>query len=210
MDSQIGQGQTTEGIWLSLNKDQNVVVLDIEGTDSMERKEQRMTFEQTTSLFALAMADVLMINLDTRVIGQYNGCNYGLLKVIFDVNMQLFEQKLDKKLLFVLRDFDPQENQMDRIKDALNKDLENIWNGINKPLQHQNSSITDFFKIDYEFLADYRDEPDTFEEQCVQLRKRFTIDDASTLFNKQSEEPVPMDGLSIYFEQAWETVKGNK
>jgi hypothetical protein len=59
-------------------------------------------------------------------------------------------------------------------------------------------------------LADYRDEPDTFEEQCVQLRKRFTIDDASTLFNKQSEEPVPMDGLSIYFEQAWETVKGNK
>lgn len=35
----------------------------------MERKEQRMTFEQTTSLFALAMADVLMINLDTRVIG---------------------------------------------------------------------------------------------------------------------------------------------
>jgi len=41
---------------------------------------------------------------------------------------------LDKKLLFVLRDFDPNENEKDRIKAALNKDLENIWNGINKPL----------------------------------------------------------------------------
>ena len=85
-------------------------MLDIEGTDAMERGDQRLTFEQTTSLFALAMSDVIMINLDTRAIGQYNGCNYGLLKVIFDVNMQLFEQKLDKKLLFVLRDFDPEEN----------------------------------------------------------------------------------------------------
>ena len=69
MDSQIGQGQTTEGIWLGLNSAKNIIVLDIEGTDSMERGEQRLTFEQTTSLFALAMADVLMINLDTRTIG---------------------------------------------------------------------------------------------------------------------------------------------
>lgn len=64
-----------------------------------------MTFEQTTSLFALAMADVLVINMWSSDIGRHAASNYGLLKVIFEVNLKLFDQKSQKKLLFVLRDY---------------------------------------------------------------------------------------------------------
>jgi protein SEY1 len=39
MDSDYGRTQTTKGIWMSINQDRNVLVFDIEGTDSKERGE---------------------------------------------------------------------------------------------------------------------------------------------------------------------------
>ena len=140
MDSDLGRTQTTKGIWMAKNNENNILVFDIEGTDSKERGEQRMTFEQTTSLFALAIADVLLINMWTNDIGRYGASNYGLLKVIFEVNLKLFDQKSSKKLLFILRDFDDRGNNFERIKGILEKDLTNIWNEIYKPDKFANST----------------------------------------------------------------------
>lgn len=42
LDSQRGRMQTTKGIWMAHNKPGNILVFDIEGTDSKERGEQRM------------------------------------------------------------------------------------------------------------------------------------------------------------------------
>lgn len=42
MDESKGRQQTTKGIWLNRNLNGNLLVLDIEGTDSKERGEQRM------------------------------------------------------------------------------------------------------------------------------------------------------------------------
>lgn len=125
---------------MAKNNDSNILVFDIEGTDSKERGEQRMTFEQTTSLFALAIADVLLINMWTTDIGRYGASNYGLLKVIFEVNLKLFDQKSSKKLLFVLRDFDDRGNNFERIKGILEGDLKKIWSEIYKPDKFANSS----------------------------------------------------------------------
>ena len=115
LDSSKGRNQTTKGIWMARNPEGSILVFDIEGTDSKERGEQRMTFEQTTSLFALAIADVLLINMWTTDIGRYGASNYGLLRVIFEVNLKLFGQSSAKKLLFVLRDFDDRGNNFERI-----------------------------------------------------------------------------------------------
>lgn len=62
-----GRGQTTQGIWVAMNKEYKVIILDCEGTDSKERGEDRLRFEHCSSLFALAMADVLIINMWTNV-----------------------------------------------------------------------------------------------------------------------------------------------
>lgn len=145
MDGDNGRTQTTKGIWMAINQDSNILVFDIEGTDSKERGEQRLTFEQTTSLFALAIADVLLINMWTTDIGRYGASNYGLLKVIFEVNLKLFDQKSNKKLLFVLRDFDDRGNNFQKIQGILEADLNRIWSEIYKPEKFANSKPQDFF-----------------------------------------------------------------
>lgn len=39
MDGNHGRTQTTKGIWMAINQDSNILVFDIEGTDSKERGE---------------------------------------------------------------------------------------------------------------------------------------------------------------------------
>jgi protein SEY1 len=85
--------QTTKGIWIGLgNKTDNILVMDVEGTDSRERGENQ-DFERKTALFTLAVAEVLLINMWEHSIGLYNGANYGLLKTVLGVHLQLFQQR---------------------------------------------------------------------------------------------------------------------
>ena len=43
------------------------------------------------SLFALAIADVLIINMWTHDVGRHDASNYGMLQDIFEVNLRLFD-----------------------------------------------------------------------------------------------------------------------
>jgi protein SEY1 len=94
--------QTTRGIWMSKNKMQrpgpgdrssqmadNVLVMDVEGTDGRERGEDQ-DFERKSALFALATSEVLIVNIWEHQVGLYQGANMGLLKTVFEVNLQLF------------------------------------------------------------------------------------------------------------------------
>lgn len=75
----------------------------------MERGEQRSTFENTLSLFVLAVTDVLLINMWYTDIGKYTGSNFGLLKVILESNLKLFGNANKKRLLFVIRDYSDED-----------------------------------------------------------------------------------------------------
>lgn len=68
MNSSNGRGQTTKGVWVAGHKEQRVMIIDCEGTDSKNRKEdERGKFEHSSSLFALSLSDVLIINMWTNV-----------------------------------------------------------------------------------------------------------------------------------------------
>ena len=97
--------QTTKGIWMSKNKKDhettdskkmadNILVMDVEGTDGRERGEDQ-DFERKSALFALATSEVLIVNIWEHQVGLYQGANMGLLKVVFEVNLELFLK--DKK-----------------------------------------------------------------------------------------------------------------
>lgn len=88
---------------------------------------------------ALAIADVLLINMWTTDIGRYGASNYGLLKVIFECNLKLFGQSSAKKLLFVIRDFDDRGNNRQRIQELIDTDIKNLWSEIYKPDQYKDS-----------------------------------------------------------------------
>ncbi|RKP22326.1 RHD3/Sey1 [Syncephalis pseudoplumigaleata] len=66
--------------------------MDVEGTDGRERGENQ-DFERKSALFSLATAEVLIVNLWEHMVGLYNGANMGLLKTVFEVNLQLFQKK---------------------------------------------------------------------------------------------------------------------
>ena len=64
MDEQKGRQQTTKGIWLNRNEAGNILVLDIEGTDSKERGEQRMvSIDYTLLIHKLKSLTLCVISL---------------------------------------------------------------------------------------------------------------------------------------------------
>lgn len=99
--SETERRQTTKGIWMSKNKNEgaeladsqrmadNILVMDVEGTDGRERGEDQ-DFERKSALFALATSEVLILNIWEHQVGLYQGANMGLLKTVFEVNLQLF------------------------------------------------------------------------------------------------------------------------
>lgn len=98
--SESDRRQTTKGIWMSKNKRDhvdgdskkmadNILVMDVEGTDGRERGEDQ-DFERKSALFALATSEVLIVNIWEHQVGLYQGANMGLLKVVFEVNLELF------------------------------------------------------------------------------------------------------------------------
>ena len=103
--SETDRKQTTKGIWMSKDKKdhadgvaksmaENILVMDVEGTDGRERGEDQ-DFERKSALFALATSEVLIVNIWEHQVGLYQGANMGLLKVVFEVNLELFLK--DKK-----------------------------------------------------------------------------------------------------------------
>src|SRR6202012_5759327 len=158
--SEAERRQTTKGIWLAKNKSsatqmaENILVMDVEGTDGRERGEDQ-DFERKSSLFALATSEVLMVNIWEHQVGLYQGANMGLLKTVFEVNLQLFlkdKATVHRSLLFfVIRDHighTPLEN----LKNTLMADLNNIWYGLSKPPGLESSKISDFFDFAFTTL----------------------------------------------------------
>ena len=88
MDAEVGRGQTTKGIWVSKSPkvpEVATLVMDLEGSDGRERGEDDTNFERQSALFALSVADVLLVNIWCHDIGREQGSGKPLLKTIFQV-----------------------------------------------------------------------------------------------------------------------------
>jgi hypothetical protein len=184
--------QTTKGIWLSRGRGMHVLVMDVEGTDGRERGEDQ-DFERKSALFSMATSEVIILNLWEHQVGLYQGANMGLLKTVFEVNLQLFQNqkryiyhlhmisfffftdlcysKERTLLLIVIRDFvgaTPLEN----LASTLKADLEKIWDSLSKPEGLENCKITDYFDFMFTGLPHKILLPEKFDEEIVKLRSR--------------------------------------
>lgn len=86
MDADAGRQQTTQGIWLDVSPkvaEVPTLVMDLEGSDGRERGEDDTSFERQSALFALATADVLLINMFAVNIGRVQGSGAPMLKTVF-------------------------------------------------------------------------------------------------------------------------------
>ena len=184
MNSSVRRGQTTKGVWIAGHKDQKVLIIDCEGTDSVSRnEEERSKFEHTSSLFALAMSDVLIINMWTSDVGRYTASNYGVLKIVFEMNLKLFQQNYSKKILILLRDFDPSRNKKDKIESMILQDIHNIWDEIKIPDKYKGKKPEDFFTFEFITLPNKIYVPDKFDQEVAVLKERLKHDNENYIFS---------------------------
>ncbi|GJJ68409.1 protein SEY1 [Entomortierella parvispora] len=210
--SESSRQQTTKGIWISKGKDMKVLIMDVEGTDGRERGEDQ-DFERKSALFSLATSEVLIVNMWEHQVGLYNGANMGLLKTVFEVNLQLFGSNRGKEktlLLFVIRDH-VGATPLANLSNTLKADLDRIWQGLSKPEGLENCKILDYFDFSFTTLAHKLLQPERFEEEVALLRQRFIEpSNPDYVFKPQYSKRVPADGLHVYAEAIWEKIVTNK
>lgn len=215
MDALTGRQQTTRGIWLARSPKVAApitLVMDLEGSDGRERGEDDTSFERQSALFALATADILLVNMWAKDVGREAGAGKPLLKTIFQVNLKLFQPSPGARravLLFVLRD--RTKTPLEKLKETWEADLDRMWAAIAKPAAYENSQISDFFEIQYAALSNYEDRTDEFMAESTLLRRRFTDDanDDEGLL-RQSPHKLPGQALALSMGKVWEVVHENK
>ena len=227
--------QTTKGIWMSKNKKEhaagtaqamaeNILVMDVEGTDGRERGEDQ-DFERKSALFALATSEVLIVNIWEHQVGLYQGANMGLLKTVFEVNLQLFlkdSKAVPRSLLFfVIRDH-LGTTPLSNLKQTLLQDLSRIWASLSKPQGLENSRIEDYFDFAFVALPHKILQPERFEQEVQKLGTRFRegykdpkraglVDDQSeAILLPEYHRRIPADGFPMYAEGVWEQIDSNK
>ena len=212
MNSTVLRGQTTKGVWMAADYRSKILIIDCEGTDSKSRSEQdRGKFEHSSSLFALAMSDILIINMWTSDVGRYTASNYGVLKIVFEMNLKLFEQKTAKKIIIFLRDFDPTRNRKDKIECLILEDIHKIWSDIKIPEIYAGKGPENFFSFEFITLPHLIYREKDFKVEIVNLRKRLDKDNPNYFFNNLSSiKNVPADGLKQYINQIWNDIMNDK
>lgn len=143
--------------------------------------------------------------------GRYTASNYGVLKIVFEMNLKLFQQECSKKILIVLRDFDPKRNDREKIVQLIMKDIMTIWAEIKKPEKFKDSQPSSFFEFDFVTLPHKKYCEEQFEQAVDELRLRLNSNDPQYFFKHASKEKnVPADGLKCYINQIWGDIINEK
>ena len=210
LDALKGRNQTTRGIHLACNLPCKSIVVDIEGTDSQIRGDDGAAFEQMSALFALAISDILMVNMWTSEIGRYKAASVGLLKTIFEVNLKLFGQEGKKRILFVLRDFNESSNNLTILKQQISKTMEEIWDKIKKPSHLSLCNVFDCFEFDFHTIAVKDFKPEEFVRDINTLREKFMDSSRNDYLFRHKITDVPIDGIPRYLSEIWTIIHSDK
>ncbi|XP_008808503.1 protein ROOT HAIR DEFECTIVE 3-like [Phoenix dactylifera] len=209
MDALSGRSQTTKGIWLAKCADIEpcTLVMDLEGTDGRERGEDDTAFEKQSALFALAISDIVLINMWCHDIGREQAANKPLLKTVFQVMMRLFSPR-KTTLLFVIRD--KTKTPLKNLEPVLREDIQKIWDSVSKPQALKETPLIEFFNVEVVALSSYEEKEELFKEQVASLRQRFFHSIAPGGLAGDRRGVVPASGFSFSAQQIWKVIKENK
>ncbi|KAK1259395.1 Protein ROOT HAIR DEFECTIVE 3 [Acorus gramineus] len=209
MDAFRGRSQTTKGIWLAQGEgiDPFTLIMDLEGTDGRERGEDDTAFEKQSALFALAVSDIVLINMWCHDIGREQAANKPLLKTVFQVMMRLFSPR-KTTLLFVIRD--KTKSPLEYLEPILREDIQKIWDNVSKPQAHRETPLSEFFNIEVVALSSYEEKEEQFKDQVASLRQRFYHSIAPGGLAGDRRGVVPASGFSYSAQQIWTVIKENR
>ncbi|CAN0878019.1 Protein ROOT HAIR DEFECTIVE 3 homolog 1 [Linum grandiflorum] len=209
MDAFRGRSQTTKGIWLAkcAEIEPCTLVMDLEGTDGRERGEDDTAFEKQSALFALAVSDIVLINMWCHDIGREQAANKPLLKTVFQVMLRLFSPR-KTTLMFVIRD--KSKTPLENLEPVLREDIQKIWDSVPKPQAHESTPLSEFFNVEVVALSSFEEKEEQFREQVANLRKRFNQSIAPGGLAGDRRGAVPASGFSFSSQAIWKVIKENK
>ncbi|KAM5587220.1 protein ROOT HAIR DEFECTIVE 3 [Rosa sericea] len=209
MDAFRGRSQTTKGIWIAkcVGIEPCTIGMDLEGTDGRERGEDDTTFEKQSALFALAVSDIVLINMWCHDIGREQAANKPLLKTVFQVMMRLFSPR-KTTLLFVIRD--KTKTPFEYLEPVLREDIQKIWDSVPKPQAHKSTPLSEFFTVEVVALSSYEEKEEKFKEEVAELRQRFFHSISPGGLAGDRRGVVPASGFSFSAQQIWKVIKENK
>ncbi|BFG28356.1 hypothetical protein CerSpe_146300 [Prunus speciosa] len=211
MNANSVRSQTTKGIWIAkcVGIEPRTIAMDLEGTDGGERGQDDTAFEKQSALFALAVSDIVLINvsLDEQ--------DKPFLETFFQVMMR-FSFPRKTMLMFVIHDNSktPFQHWHPGLRKFIlnvlfSKALEEIWNGVPKPQAYKSTRFSDFFSEEVVVMSSY-EEKEKFKEEVAQLRQRFSHSISPGGFAGDRRGVVPASGFSFSAQQIWKVIKENK
>eukprot|EP01053_Blabericola_migrator_P006804 Blabericola_migrator_1__6803@NODE_3444_length_1773_cov_30_315358_g2142_i0_p1_GENE_NODE_3444_length_1773_cov_30_315358_g2142_i0NODE_3444_length_1773_cov_30_315358_g2142_i0_p1_ORF_typecomplete_len505_score85_37RHD3/PF05879_12/4_8e44GBP/PF02263_19/1_1e14MMR_HSR1/PF01926_23/1_6e06Dynamin_N/PF00350_23/0_00047IIGP/PF05049_13/0_00098Roc/PF08477_13/0_15Roc/PF08477_13/1e03Septin/PF00735_18/0_071DUF87/PF01935_17/0_94ApoL/PF05461_11/0_27RsgA_GTPase/PF03193_16/0_25AAA_28/PF13521_6/0_34FeoB_N/PF02421_18/0_29 len=173
--------QTTRGVWLSEDPKAPLLILDIEGTDSSERnKEGDRAFERHSGVFALALSDTVLINVNYQDINREHGSGLPLFEELQRAYLKHFHDKYSLKakprIIVVLRDYQgrPAPNNM---KAQIHEKLQERWETVARSYQMEGLKLSDVFNVGVQLMSHYGYARDQFRAECVMLRNQILAQD---------------------------------
>ncbi|XP_078150849.1 protein ROOT HAIR DEFECTIVE 3-like [Carex rostrata] len=197
LDPQQNHGQTTTGISIAqCPTNPSIVVIDIEGSDSSTNAQNGTSFANRAALFALTISDVLLLNMEARGLGQYEGGSLPLLQTIFGERISLSQRKT--RVEMTLRDCRNLTNEKD--KERAEKIIKECWNS--GPAS--NGRLEDYIEVSVVRFPNATDSgqaiQNEFQSKVNQLREKLT-----TLTPTQSRDTFLKNVLTI-----WPKIRSNK
>lgn len=210
MDESKGRQQTTQGIHVSRATDTNILIFDVEGCDSRERGDSDALFERKSALFSIAMSEVVVVNMWESDIGRYNAANIPLFRIVFDVNLQLFKTgyRFKPRLLFVIRDSSSPD--FGKISEQIKRDMSNIWKEISKPEEFSESTIEDFFELQFFSIGHKVIEPEKFNRNIESLKRMFSSDSDVYILDDKSDKMISGSDIVCFVTNVWDVIGSNK
>ncbi|KAF6144559.1 hypothetical protein GIB67_006051 [Kingdonia uniflora] len=164
-------------------------------------------FEKQSALFALAVSDIVLINMWCHDIGREQAANKPLLKTVFQVMMRLFSPR-KTTLLFVIRD--KTRTPLENLEPVLREDIQKIWDNVPKPQAHKETPLSEFFNVEVTALSSYEEKEELFKEQVASLRQRFFHSIAPGGLAGDRRGVVPASGFSFSAQHIWKVIKENR
>ncbi|KAL6200121.1 hypothetical protein ACLB2K_029903 [Fragaria x ananassa] len=210
MDAEIGRSQTTQGIWMAkcVDIDPFTIAMDLEGSDGRERGQDDTAFEKQSALFALAIADIVMINMWCHEIGREQAANKPLLRTVFQAMMRIFGHNRKTTLLFVLRD--KSKTPVEKLKAVLLEDIQKIWDEVPKRAAHTYTLLNQIFRVEVVALSSYEREEEKFKEEVAELRSQFFNSTAPRGLAGDRKGNVPASAFSLSAQNVWEAIKKDR
>lgn len=195
MDRALGRVRCTRGVKFVFQENPNYLVLDIEGTDSRERGESGDGFEAQTSLFALSVCDVIILNMWMHDLGRYKASGMSLLNNIAHLHLKLFNTERKTAISVCVRDYDGSISAL-QVREMLETDLCKVV----KDHIGENGKLLDVFDLTICLFPNVCGPARAVEEAVAEFRNKIISANYTNMYGLTITE------LPSYMNTLWTTI----